>query len=483
MSGLFMNTNRGFRRKSLSPEDNYAILIDPLNKSFELTDLTSNGASFLIENKFTHSLSEKLEGGHFKCQLLLNGVKIGTSYNALICHVNPTNDGFYKVGVRLTDSTMNPDNTSRSQQRWDIVEDLWPTGNFENPLVLNEWIHFRIENISASGCLATASARNNLLVKGTKLERVTIFLPTIGRFEADCEILRVRKIEDQDRIQIGLRFNNLSTSDQGLIARYILAFGKGLPEQKISIFKFLPKPKKIKSNFRYEIVSTEADYQSVLNLRLEAYKRAGKVNAESSKENMADKYDAHSKIIVAKLGEMVVASIRYTYCSSAEHRFELDESITIPKKFERNKTLEASRACVRPEFENTDLIHGLFEFGTQIAVKLEAKWILSSCEEKLLKLYSRLGMTNQDQVFHLKTLGNIPHYLIAGNLETISTSKGLNPIIWHYSYGNVARFLVKLGYIKKLELPLLKRVSIKVGLAFIHRIKGFRSAQKHRDPQ
>jgi hypothetical protein len=131
------------------------------------------------------------------------------------------------------------------------------------------------------------------------------------------------------------------------------------------------------------------------------------------------------------------------------------------------KTLEASRACVRADFEDSNLIHGLFEAGAQVSIKHGAEWVITSCEPKLLHLYKKLGFKDQKRNFSLKTMNNLPHIFIAASTLVVATSKGLNPIIWHFSYRPVAKFLESTGFLPEVKLSFWKKFVYHAGLKIL----------------
>lgn len=462
---------RGLRRNPYSGEDRITLHI---GQSVYARVLNLNSTGALIEVSDLDRNSLRMDSGKVvhDCQILSNTAIIGAYPSAIVCHITNAENDHYHVGLcfcsQKMESKENVENRGiRSSLRLRTRDNIVPVGYFDNPVVYNDKLHFQVRDVSKNGAQLSTSARNQLVLVGSTVEGVRLFLPTIGEVSVKMRIAWTRKRAGEDILDFGVEFLERSEDFDGKMSRYLVAFSPDPNDLVKKISDNFGISKGIKREVTYSLVHTEDEYQQVLSLRRDAYARAGKIDPSTPASSMADLYDSHSRIVIAKVGGMVVGSVRYTFCTDESHKFELDESIVIPKKFNRQKTFEASRACVAREFEDTNLIHGIFEFGIQLTVKAGIEWVITSCEGKLLGLYGKLGFKPQGVSFTLKTLNNIPHHLIAGDTSVIATGKGMNSIVWYFSFGNVAKFLQSMGHIESIRISPMKRLVTRVVLFFL----------------
>jgi predicted GNAT family N-acyltransferase len=150
-------------------------------------------------------------------------------------------------------------------------------------------------------------------------------------------------------------------------------------------------------------------------------------------------------LVVAKHRGKIVGSVRITHLQSETDRFELESSIDIGSHFSRCDCVEVSRLCVSQDFEGSDLVHGLMERVTEVALKLGARFVITSAVKALVPSYERLGFRQRGPSFELKTLQGIPHYFLVLDPKVAVHSKGLNPVLWHFTFRGIAQFLEQQG--------------------------------------
>lgn len=459
-------SKRELIRDEIRAEDRLFVRSQDGHIQGRILNINSSGALVELERSQL-ALTTGIGAAIYDLHLLVNDVITGQYPVAIVCHIREAGEKAIHVGLRFC-ATTPQDQHQQSERRYSRVrirDNFLPVGHFNNPLVYNDIIQFKVLDISASGARISTSARNRRILRGQQIPDVELFFPTIGKALVEFKVEWVQKRLQKDLIECGITFLNAERGLNSLIAQYLLTFGLGDSEQlRKTVSETGVKTKQTKKAVTYDVVSCEDDYTQVLQLRHDAYARAGKVQSGESYRKMADRYDSHSHILIAKHLGKIVGSMRLTHHDGSESPFELCESIEVPGHFLSQHVLEASRACVAKDFEGTDLIHGMFEAGNQIAIKVGAEYVITSCELKLLHLYKRLGFKIHGKPFKLLTLGGIPHYFIAARVETIYNSKGLNPIIWHFSHRNVAVFLERLGY-HKISLSPWRRVIHRFGVS------------------
>lgn len=448
---------RGLERNPVRPEDRLSVRIRGADQFGSIKDINSTGA--LVE--FPSTVTGLHSGQLLKdVEIVSNeSIVIGSYPIAMICHVQRADDGATRTGLFFCELESDSKTTTARQERLSSQANFMPIGHFESPLVYNDIVHFKLNDISRSGARLSTSARNHKILKGQSIRDVSIFFPTLGSAAVDLQVAWIKKNSSNDTLELGVRFEKVPPNFSSLVAQYLLSFGV---EQSSDLRKKLAsggfKTKASKRRVTYGIVSSAQEYNQVLELRRAAYLRAGKISPDTTAQRFADEFDQHSYILFAKHGDEIVGSMRLTFCSNDAHRFELDSSIQVPNKFPRLKTFEASRACVHQDFENSDLIHGLFEAGIELAVKTSCEWVITSCERKLLGLYQKLGFKEQGIQFELATLNKIPHLLIAAPTRIVYTSEGLSPIVWYFSHRKIAKHLENLGLAPAVQMSTRKKI-------------------------
>jgi len=373
-----------------------------------------------------------------------------------------------RIVLGLAFSPSKDEQNTREHARVTTMARFVPTGTFDHTIHFDRAIHFRITDLSLGGFRAVVSARNRLLLRHSKIESGTISFPLIGAEAFTGFVRYVTKEPGSDDLLVGVEFENPSQRLLGSLSKYLLAFTNN-EELAKEIFQKV-RPKKIKHLFSFVLVSSTEEYFAVLNLRKEAYVRAGKIDVDTTASDMADIFDSHSRLIIAKFQGKVVGSVRVTNCPLSHQKFELESSITLPSKIDRYQVMEISRLCVAKEFENSDLVHGLFERVFEIALKLGVKYAFTSCETKLLRTYSRLGFYPNGITFELKTLKNLKHHFLLHDMRSSKYSSRLNPICWYYAFNHAARFYSSFGYYKLSEMPFYMRITMAI-IGAIERLK------------
>lgn len=393
----------------------------------------------------------------------------------LVARVVDLSEHLREARVLFLDRT--PDTQGkRKLERLSVVEGYHPVAIARHPIVFDQKLHFQVVDLSREGLQLATSPRNGLLLVGNALD-LEIALPSIGTVNARA-VIRRSAMDEAKRLQLGCQFENLDMESEHRLVQFLMLFGEGATDCSIQSARSAGfKPKFLKGQMDYSLVKNIEEYQEVLSLRAVAYSRAGKISASTSPEAMADVFDLNSRIIVAKHRGRVVGSIRLTFCRQPEDKFELDASVTLPKNLDRLRTVEVSRLCVSSAFEHTDLVLGLVERATELAIKTDSKTVITSCIEEMLPYYRKLAFYPTGLEFKLATLNSIPHYLLMH--DCMSHRRGLNihPLAWHLAYRNVVEHSRKIGYLNE-GLSTYRKIWVGLWAWFFGFMKRFRSRQR-----
>lgn len=328
----------------------------------------------------------------------------------------------------------------RKEQRWVCATQFLPTGMAPNPAKYNDFIFFRVKDVSANGMQLLTSLRNKFLVPGMKIE-ANISFPMVTQSRVSFRITNVRPIKEMgtDYLSLGVQFLEKDTDVMEAIGQYLAQFG--LVDSLSSLHEQGLNSRSISKSVAFSYVRTEEEYKEVLRLRFEAYKMEGKLSPNYSVNDMGDIYDTRSRIVIGRYNGQIVATGRMTF-NEYDQNFEQENFVKWTEDLPaRHESVEIMRVCTHPEFRGSDLLFAMFKFMAVAVVQSRRDWIVLSTTEKYVPLYLKMGGVYTGSSFKLPKLNNTEHKLIVGNVRDSITGKNLSPIMWNLIYGDVVGYL------------------------------------------
>lgn len=483
---LFKNSDQNYPEKRLQKRIQFlesdqmrlrTVLKGSEQVSFVIHNINSFGALVSCPKRFLKDL-----GGMSalnEVQIFYNETQIGAFEACTIQYVQEKGDELW-LGLAFVQIGSKQSNTSqsryvvegRSQKRISVLENYIPYAWAQHSFIYDQPIHFNVHEISERGAQLSCSLRNPIVLRGTVFENLEILLPMVGACKVDAQVVHVARRENSDQLLLGMKFLKTESGFSAKLSKYLLNFGRfeiGPAIQHLRLAGL--KSKYVKSHIDFSIVQNAKEYEAVLRLRKEAYARAGKVDEGVEAEDMGDIFDFNSVIVVAKLKDEVIGSVRVTYCKNPSDQFELDHSITIPANLPRDKSIEISRLCVSNAFQSTDLVLGLVERCTEIGLKMKMKYVITSCVKEMLPYYDKLGFKQTGITFELKTLNAIPHYFITLDVRKGAYAHRMNPLYWWFTYRNISAYLMRHRFIQRRKLPMYKKMLV-MGVLWLRKMVG-----------
>ncbi len=370
-----------------------------------------------------------------------------TEFNGLVVTSVHEHDGLKLVGVR----TFKKDNSDpqtysgaerRTHRRWSCSDDFLPTGTAPNPVRYNDYILFRVEDISSGGLKLITSMRNKFLGIGQRLE-CTISLPYVGTVKADVKLKHVNTTfyRGKEFMVMGVEFIKKDTILMKSLGEYLLNFAKDVTVKSLNSEGFGLKTVSKWLDFSY--VKTEEEYKEVLELRYKAYKKAGKINSEQTIADMADEVDALSNILVAKYNGKIIGSLRYFTPKEVEEAIlGIDKSIYLKNFPSPNKLLVSSRFCIENNFRKADLTYQFIAYLVLLAAQHEKTYVYTSTPSEDLKyFYEQCGAKKMGIFFTNKLTGMKDEIMILNIYDSI-IAKNIKPKIWVALYSDVSEYLI-----------------------------------------
>ena len=347
------------------------------------------------------------------------------------------------IGIRWCQETerKDPKVERRRATRWLCGEDFLPTGIAPNPTRFNDFVYFRVKDISKEGLQLSTSLRNKFLIPGMRLEAMVSF-PMVGQVALHLKIKNtyIRSIEGKDYLSLGAEILDTDEKTLGTIGQYILQFGpsnstatlknEGLHIQSVS------------SALDFSFVKTADEYREVLELRKLTYGACGKIDNDLPAEKTGDIFDTRSRILTARHHGTLVGSLRLMF-HDPEDTTEHEQFVKLPENFPRkDEIVEVTRVCTRPDYRGSDLFYALMKQLPIIVLQSKRRWLLGSATTSLMPIYKKIGYEGTNITYSHKDLGNEPHEILLGDIPKITAGVGVGAAIWNELYSDVSDYLV-----------------------------------------
>lgn len=346
------------------------------------------------------------------------------------------------LGVRWVEefSTTEFQNDRRKNTRWLCGEDFMPNGIAPNPAKFNDFIYFKVVDVSSEGLQLATSLRNKLLIPGMILE-ASISFPLVGEIRAPVKILnvRIRSIGNKEVLALGVKLIDTNRTVLETLGQYCLQFG---PPTTVSDLK--TSGLKVQSTERaleFGFVKTKEDYLEVLALRKRAYSDAGKTQNLTDAEDMGDIYDTKSRIITAKHKSKLVGSARITFHSN-EDQTEYEQFLKLPSDIPRKtEMLVASRVCTSKEYRGSDLVYGLIRQIYLAAIQANRKYILGGSTDSLLPFYEKLGFRGTGAYFQHGSLNSVREQLLIADVVKVLMGESCSLRTWSKHFSDLSDYV------------------------------------------
>jgi predicted GNAT family N-acyltransferase len=435
--------NQGFdgmrrdRRKRLYISDGFRVDITAGSKKWKAwaIDLSTNGAGLALP------IDESGPSGLQPGELLSLGFQLKQQQvmvKARLVNVRSTTmseKNYERLGVEILPAERY--STERKFPRIPINDFFSPIAYCTDPYHRNRFIHFRAEDVSAEGLCLRTSARNLGLLPGTRLT-LSLLVPGSRTFKVPANVRHVGKLPDADRIRIGFQVENPLDGFQQTIGQYLLDFnGKDLTAAELKRSGFNLEGYQKALTFKYP--ESKEEWDQLWELRLQKW-NCKTIEAEELKAQ--DRFDAHSRQIICKVADRVVACARLVFNDGQTEKIEhLSYGATIPGRILHSRFVEAGRVVVHPDFRGDDIFRGLITELGRVTKQTRNQYILQSCSESLFPVYRRFGF---------KSLGS---YNLSGkkwilavlDIDRVMRGKDVTAVGWALSGSDISQALKEAG--------------------------------------
>lgn len=372
-----------------------------------------------------------------------------TSFEGLIVDLVQENESISLIGIRLARRKLagSRQDDRRSAVRWICSDEFFPTCMAPTPGKFDDFIYFRIRDISNDGLQLVCSLRNKFLISGMRIGLTAVF-PMGSVVSIQVEIIRIAitSVGGRDRLVVGTKYVGLTQHARQEIGQYLIQFSNVETLAELRAAGMAPMSVALGVDF-YNL-KNESDYLEVLELRQKAHLLDGNINSEVSVLDMGDINDARSRIVVGKYKGAAIATARIRYNDLSEP-LEHEEFVEWPKTLpRRDQIIEISRVATHPDFRKNDLLAALFRFICHNVMQPDRPWLVISCLDNMVPFYEKVGMSGTG-LRHTEPLWEDDRTL---NIMIVNTSemvlgRNVNPFFWNMIWKDLAQLMIEQGMV------------------------------------
>jgi len=393
------------------------------------------GVELIVEKNHLYSKGEQVD-----LTLIVGGQQSRFQGSIVECSAE-FNEDSVRMGIRLSPAEEARDGQERRQEdRWPSSSQFDPTAVAQNPAKFNDYLYFKVADISVSGLQLVSSLRNKFLIPGMTLS-LQISLPMVGQISLPVKIARVGcAIENgKDHLAVGTTFINISQAAKATIGQYLLQFGTEVDIEELRSHEFYPSS--FASAIDFGFLRTDEEYKEVLNLRYRAYGNAGKLSVDATLDDMADIFDTRSRIIIGRHQGKIVASVRITFAELGQ-KFEIENDAEWSAEFPpREETVEVSKLCTDPEYRGSDLLISIFRQIVLTSLQAGRVWAIIGTTQDMLGLYEKVGLQKTQTRYLHKQFRNIEHVVAQGHLPSFIKGEGVSALHWNVIWKGLSEYL------------------------------------------
>jgi hypothetical protein len=357
----FKSCRRGLNREKHIPGASTSVSVVSNNGKNQIEGRVEDHTPFALAVTFEHfDKFLRIAGEGFKLNFKYGGKTVFEHENPKIIRVaNDKSLAVFSIG------TEGRENKQRLATRFVTSDNFTPTVSASDPLKIDEFFHFKVKDISATGFAGQTSLANKHLFKNLVFDEATFHFPAIGTTTCSFQIVN---FHEYDRHLIfGAKFIKPNKGFMESLIRFFffnLDMDASFIEKTVnSIREQFQIKKEYKQSLRLSHVQTKSDFDNVLKLRLSAYQNDREELSNAGFEDMTDPFDERSFIVTAKLGRSLVGTLRLVYVQNSAERFPMEDLIELPDYITNNRKdyLEISKLAIDPFARGSDVRLRLFQ--------------------------------------------------------------------------------------------------------------------------
>lgn len=258
----------------------------------------------------------------------------------------------------------------------------------------------------------------------------TLVLPGFNSLEVSAQVLNVNFAKSADAFsECQVEFIHPDPKVISLIGRYLFTTSLNLEVETLQSLGY-DVPNFEEASF-FSIAYTPKEIEEVMKLRFLAYSTREGANhaALLNPEQMKDLFDAHSLLMIVRVGKKIVGTGRLVFNNGEKDKSEIAQHVDLPKWFWKEGFIETSRVATVPGVRGRDVFSTLSRQAFRIAYQSGVRYLLADCESHLLEAYKRRGSKELGLTFVHPLEGKKLH-VIYTDVNEIMTSLQKEHELW-----------------------------------------------------
>ncbi len=311
-------------------------------------------------------------------------------------------------------------------------------GQMIHPFVYKQNTYFELESLSRNGFYASGIHPEFTLFEGME---VRYSLGSIhGLQDAIGRVSNVA-LTDENKIRCFVETPALTYEAEDELAQHCFHYAQKTPRD---IARAGLNAQHIQELVQYRFVETQAEYEAVLKLRRKALASVGACPNDAPLAQFAMQQDAYGRILIAFHNARVIGSALLVFGERGDKPFELD--LLLPKsQFAKlpqyEELMEITAICIERYYQDTDVLHGVFENMYREGLSAGKKYVMVSCPDEWVKRYLAMGFKKTGLTLSHPRQTEVNMNVLLLNKDTGKTGKGMNPLKWWSVWGHVSLHL------------------------------------------
>lgn len=311
-------------------------------------------------------------------------------------------------------------------------------GQITHPFLYKQTSYFELESLSKNGFYATNINSDFTLFEGME---VSFSLGSISGLQGTKGKISNLSLTAENKIRCFIELETLSKSAAKDLAKHCFHFAQKTPR---TINQSGLNSESIQELVQYRFVETQAEYEAVLKLRRKSYAMRNMCGKDDPISKFALEQDAFGRILIVFHNARVIGTALLVFGGREQQDFEYYRHVAAD---ERNKLpnpesqMEITAIFIERHYQETDVIHGIFESMYREGLTAGKDYVVSACEPMWRDRFFTMGFEPTSIAYvHPRNRG-IDMQIMMLEKRTGTTGKGMNPINWWKVWGSVSLHL------------------------------------------
>jgi hypothetical protein len=294
------------------------------------------------------------------------------------------------------------------------------------PWFFRETLQFRIMAVGAGGMTLRTTHANPPLLPGAELA-FELHLASIAAEHGRGRLTSVRRDDADGGFEVGVAWIDPPRDLLNALSRYLLASDATLTPATLRVGGLAVRG--VERAVSYDYATSDADYEEILALRLQAHQAEGHLDSASIAD-LRSPFDAHSRHLTCRFGGRIVGYLRVIFVDGdpARSQYVSLGGHEVPQWLWDAGFVEGGAGATHPDFQRAGLYVPLMQHLFRVAVQSGHRFVLGACPDELLGMYGEMGFeVLEERIVEPKPGWSFRSHLLYADAERLlrdpSTSK------------------------------------------------------------